>query len=82
MNTTNSIRAVACIRFVRLLAAPLLVFIYVGCLPLLLTRNVAHIACRWMDTAFDGVCKICGWDNRFWPLPKASDEPLPCEPNK
>jgi hypothetical protein len=62
---------------IRICAVPLLAFLYLACVPVLLARNGAHILARWMDNAFDAVCGLCGWDNRYWPLPKTSDEPLP-----
>ena len=68
-------------RLVRILSTPVLVLLYLGCVPILLLRNALHVLTLWMDNTFDVMCKICGWDNRYWPLPKASDEPLPFDPN-
>ena len=69
------------LRFVRIIAVPVLITLYAGCVPLLLVRNLAHLLTRKMDNAFDAVCRQCSWDNSFWPFPRASEEPLPGDPN-
>jgi hypothetical protein len=62
---------------IRVIAVPLLVLLYIGVAIPLTVRQLSHRVTWFFDWAFDGVAAIAGWDSRFWPLPKASDSPLP-----
>lgn len=63
--------------FLRIIAIPLLVFIYfLGLVPLVI-RQASHIVLWFLDWVFDIIANIAGWDTRYWPIPKVSDEPLP-----
>ena len=61
---------------VRIIAVPVLVLLYVGAAIPLSMRNCFHHLTRLADWMFDRVAWCAGWDCRFWPLPKASDEPV------
>lgn len=61
----------------RVFAVPALVALYLLPLPFLVTRDSMHRIVYFLDYAFDHVAKLAGWDSRYWPLPKASEAPLP-----
>lgn len=58
---------------------PILIFLYLLSCPFLWLRNFNHRIVRGLDWLFDNVAYL-GWDKEevdYWPLPRASDEPLP-----
>jgi hypothetical protein len=61
----------------RFVAIPLLVLLYVGAIVPLTIRQLSHRLTWCFDWSFDSAVRLAGWDSRFWPLPKASDELLP-----
>lgn len=63
----------------KVLAVPILIALYVLCLGPLLVRDGCQLLLIGMDKAFDWIAVSVGWDPRFWPLPAASDNPLPYE---
>lgn len=62
----------------RPVAVPLLVLLYLLPAPVLGVYFAVKWACRnlclALDVAFDFVAAAAGWDTRFWPLPRSSDE--------
>ena len=62
---------------VRPIAVPLLFVIYCAAGVPLVGRQLCHVAVMCCDTLFDKVANAAGWDVRYWPLPKASDQSLP-----
>lgn len=63
--------------FFRVIVIPILVFLYVIAVVPLTIRQLSHYATYFIDVMFDITAKYVGWDTKYWPLPKASDEPLP-----
>jgi len=61
----------------RFIGVPLLILLYGLQVIPLGVRQAAHKMTVWLDHWFDVVAGWCGWDTQYWPLPKASDEPLP-----
>lgn len=69
METMKALRAMSVV--------PILILLYLSAgIPLLL-RNVLHRITICFDMSFDWTAKIGGMDCKYWPLPKASDAPLP-----
>jgi hypothetical protein len=54
-------------KLLRIVGIPLMCFLYVG---LVVPLSIVYI----MDWLFDVVGKTCGFDTRYWPLPKGQDE--------
>lgn len=62
---------------IKILVVPILIFLYlVVAMPLVL-RDIMHLMCIYLDGAFDYTAKFAGFTPGLWPLPKASDNPLP-----
>lgn len=59
------------------ISVPLLVALYFSAIIPLIIRQSAHLATVLCDFSFDFVARLAGFDSRYWPLPKAGDEPLP-----
>lgn len=59
------------------IAVPILVALYISAGFFLLMRDGLQYVIKFMDWLFDKTAEFVGWDSRFWPLPKASDNPLP-----
>lgn len=66
---------------VRPIAVPLLFVIYCAAGVPLFGRQLCHVAVMCCDTLFDKVANAAGWDTRYWPFPKASDQSLPGKKN-
>jgi len=63
-------------KILRPIALPILVVLYIGAIIPLAARNACHQITKGMDWAFDFVARCASWDPTYWPLPKASDNPL------
>jgi hypothetical protein len=61
----------------KLLAIPLLVALYFVAIFPLAMRNLFQRVTWSLVEAFDTVAMLAGWDTALWPLPRASDSPLP-----
>ena len=62
---------------VRVVVVPLLFLLYIFVGVPLVVRNIAHVACVMFDSLFDKLARLAGWNPDYWPVPKASDDPLP-----
>lgn len=58
----------------RCVAAPTLLTLYILAGIPLFIMSAAHRACWLLDEIFDALARSAGWDPRFFPLPKSSDE--------
>ena len=62
---------------VQVMAVPFLCVIYCAAGLPLCGRQACHLVVVWCDMLFDAVATVAGWDAKYWPLPKASDQRLP-----
>lgn len=63
-------------RILRPIVIPILILLYLSAGVLLCGRQVFHHLTKFMDWAFDVIAYCAAWDTTYWPLPKASDNPL------
>lgn len=62
------------INLARFCILPILVFLYILAGISLVFMTFLFKITKFFDWLFDKVCLLVKYDNRYWPLPRASDE--------